>query len=148
MLTRMSARREGLESRGAVPACVPSSPAPVCLQAQAPSGSAPTPPSGGADREHEGDIGLQEREKVERPERWKVVLYNDDYTPMEFVVAVLEQIFSKPPTEATQIMLRIHRGGKGVAGVYILEVAETKVTSVHRLAEERGYPLRAGIEKE
>jgi len=103
-------------------------------------------PGTGTDRE--GDVELQEREEVKRPERWKVVLYNDDYTPMEFVVAVLEQIFSKPPAEATQIMLRIHRGGKGIAGVYILEVAETKVAQVHRLAEERGYPLRAGVEKE
>ena len=76
------------------------------------------------------------------------MLYNDDYTPMEFVVNLLMLIFEKPPTEATQIMLRIHRGGKGIAGQYILEVAETKVSTVHRMAEERGFPLRAGIEKE
>ncbi len=106
----------------------------------------PRPPSSESDRE--GDVGLKDRAEVKRPERWKVVLYNDDYTPMEFVVAVLEQVFGKPPTEATQIMLRIHRGGKGIAGVYILEIAETKVTRVHQLAEERGYPLRAGVEKE
>jgi ATP-dependent Clp protease adaptor protein ClpS len=76
------------------------------------------------------------------------VLYNDDYTPMEFVEQVLEHVFERPPAEATQIMLRIHRGGKGIAGVYILEVAETKVSTVHRLAEDRGYPLRAGVEQE
>jgi len=67
---------------------------------------------------------------------------------MEFVVSVLERIFGKGPSAATQIMLQIHRSGMGVAGVYVLEVAETKVANVHRAAEERGYPLRAGVEKE
>jgi ATP-dependent Clp protease adaptor protein ClpS len=77
-----------------------------------------------------------------------VLLYNDDYTPMEFVVALLEQIFGKSPAAATQIMLAIHRTGIGVAGVFVLEVAETKVASVHGAAEQRGFPLRAGLEKE
>jgi ATP-dependent Clp protease adaptor protein ClpS len=77
-----------------------------------------------------------------------VILYNDDYTPMEFVVAILEAIFGKGPSEATQIMLAIHNTGLGVAGVFVLEVAETKVAAVHREAERRGYPLRAGVEKE
>jgi len=85
---------------------------------------------------------------VERPPRYKVLLYNDDYTPMEFVVAILEQLFGKGPTEATQIMLAIHNSGHGVAGVYVLDVAETKVAAVHRAAEQRDYPLRAGAEKE
>ena len=67
---------------------------------------------------------------------------------MEFVVELLEHIFGKSPAAANQIMLSIHRGGIGVAGVYVLEIAETKVASVHRAAEERGYPLRAGSEKE
>ena len=67
---------------------------------------------------------------------------------MEFVVNILEKIFGKGPSAATQIMLQIHRSGMGVAGVYVLEVAETKLASVHRAAEERGYPLRAGVEKE
>ncbi|MCH2173295.1 ATP-dependent Clp protease adaptor ClpS [Myxococcota bacterium] len=83
-----------------------------------------------------------------RPPRFKVLLYNDDYTPMEFVVRVLEGVFGKGPSAATQIMLQIHRSGMGVAGVYVIEVAETKVSTVHRMAEERGYPLRAGMEKE
>jgi len=118
--------------------------------ARAQRGGTPEPPDGGprGGQEREGGTATRERERIQRPERWKVVLYNDDYTPMEFVVGVLEQVFEKAPTEATQIMLRIHRGGKGIAGVYILEVAETKVTTVHRLAEERGYPLRAGVERE
>ncbi len=77
-----------------------------------------------------------------------MLLYNDDYTPMEFVVMLLEQVFKKGPSAATQLMLQIHKGGKGIAGVYVLEVAETKVARVHRLAEERGHPLRAGVEAE
>jgi len=96
----------------------------------------------------ERDVTTRPREKRERPPRFKVILYNDDYTPMEFVVGLLETLFRKSPAEATQLMLQIHRTGLGVAGVYVLEVAETKVAAVHQQAEERGYPLRAGAEKE
>jgi ATP-dependent Clp protease adaptor protein ClpS len=102
----------------------------------------------GADVERRGGVATRTREKTARPPRFKVVLYNDDYTPMEFVVALLQQLFSKPPAEATQLMLQIHQKGAGVAGVYVLEVAETKVAKVHQMAEERGYPLRAGAEPE
>ena len=77
-----------------------------------------------------------------------MLLHNDDFTPMEFVVSILEKNFGKSPAAATQIMLQIHRGGLGVAGVYVREVAETKVVTVHNLAEERGYPLRAAAEPE
>jgi ATP-dependent Clp protease adaptor protein ClpS len=96
----------------------------------------------------EGEVVTETRRKLARPPRFKVLLYNDDYTPMEFVVDVLERIFEKSPSAATRIMLEIHNGGLGVAGVYVLEVAETKVAQVHRDAEQRGYPLRAGVEKE
>jgi ATP-dependent Clp protease adaptor protein ClpS len=106
------------------------------------------PPDRAGDLDREGQVATRTRRKTARPPRFKVLLYNDDYTPMEFVVAVLEQVFEKGPSEATQLMLQIHRGGHGVAGVYVLEVAETKVATVHKLAEERGYPLRAGLEKE
>jgi len=88
------------------------------------------------------------RRKAVVPPRFKVILYNDDYTPMEFVVNLLENVFAKSPSDATQLMLQIHRTGMGIAGVYVLEIAETKVAAVHRLAEERGYPLRAGSEPE
>ncbi len=114
----------------------------------------PSGPGGGRpgirnpEREREGGVATRERAEVARPSRFKVILYNDDYTSMEFVVSVLEQIFGKGPAQATQIMLQIHKTGLGVAGVYVLEVAETKVAAVHRAAEERGYPLRAGAEKE
>lgn len=96
----------------------------------------------------EGGLATEVRRKTARPDKYKVILYNDDFTPMEFVVMVLEQIFGKSPAAATQIMLQIHRSGLGVAGVFVLEVAETKVASVHQAAEGRGYPLRAGLEKE
>ena len=98
--------------------------------------------------ERQGGLATEERQRTKRPEKFKVVLYNDDYTPMEFVVLLLEQVFSKSPAEATQLMLQIHRAGQGIAGVYVLEVAETKVSTVHKLAEERGFPLRAGVEAE
>jgi len=99
------------------------------------------------DQRDEG-VATRSREEVKRPERYKVLLYNDDYTPMDFVVGVLTKVFGKSPAAATQIMLQVHRAGMGVAGVYILEIAETKVAAVHSLAEERGYPLRSGTEKE
>jgi len=102
----------------------------------------------GLDGEREGDVATRSRKKVVRPPRYQVLLYNDDYTPMEFVVALLEKVFGKSPADATATMLNIHRKGAGIAGVYVLEVAETKVVTVHRMAEERGYPLRAGVEEE
>jgi ATP-dependent Clp protease adaptor protein ClpS len=109
----------------------------------------PNSPAGPVDAPlREREVATRTRPKLERPQRFKVLLFNDDYTPMEFVVNVLEQVFRKSPAEATQLMLTIHRSGLGVAGVYVLEVAETKVATVHQLAEERGYPLRAGVEKE
>ena len=106
----------------------------------------PAKPPG--DPQREGGVATETRRKVARPERYKVLLYNDDYTPMEFVVMLLERVFEKTPSAATQLLLQIHRAGQGVGGVYVLQIAETKVSSVHRLAEERGYPLRAGVEKE
>jgi len=116
-----------------------------------PPGGPPIGPPAGprrGDPRREGEVLTQTRRKVARPPKYKVLLYNDDYTPMEFVVAILENLFKKGPTEATQIMLAIHRTGLGVAGVYVQDIAETKVAAVHAAAEQRGYPLRAGAEKE
>jgi ATP-dependent Clp protease adaptor protein ClpS len=96
----------------------------------------------------DGEVAVRDRERLAKPPRFKVMVYNDDYTPMEFVVGLLESTFGKSPSEATQLMLTIHRCGEGVAGAYILEVAETKISTVHRLAEEGGYPLRAGLRDE
>ena len=115
---------------------------------QSPGGSDP-PGGGGGDSWTQRESGVAEktRVRVARPPRFRVVLYNDDYTPMEFVVWLLESVFGKSPVESNQLMLRIHRSGSGVAGVYVLEVAETKVVAVHPLADERGNPLRAAVEE-
>jgi ATP-dependent Clp protease adaptor protein ClpS len=108
----------------------------------------PKGPARGGEVTRERGVAEKTRPKLERPPRFKVVLYNDDYTPMAFVVGVLEIVFQKSPAESNALMLRIHRSGCGIAGVYPLEIAETKVSTVHRMAEERGYPLRAGVEPE
>ena len=88
---------------------------------------------------------LQERTKTQKkePELYKVVLLNDDYTTMEFVVHVLEHVFEKSPAEAFRIMMHVHTQGRGIAGVYPWEVAETKTETVTSLAREAGFPLRA-----
>ncbi len=84
---------------------------------------------------------------VKRPELFHVILLNDDYTTMEFVVQVLESVFDKGPAEAYRIMMEVHTRGRGVCGAYTFEVAETKVATVHDLARADGFPLRAGIEE-
>jgi len=92
---------------------------------------------------------LQERTELQKkePELYQVVLLNDDYTTMEFVVSVLESVFQKSPAEAFQIMMNVHRNGRGLAGVYPWEVAETKVETVISLAREAGFPLKAISER-
>jgi ATP-dependent Clp protease adaptor protein ClpS len=79
---------------------------------------------------------------------YRVLLLNDDYTTMDFVVDVLMSVFQKTAGEATQIMLNVHRSGVGICGIYSFEVAETKVETVHALAREKGYPLKCTMEKE
>ena len=86
--------------------------------------------------------------RTEKPSFYNVFLLNDDYTTMEFVVHILEDTFNKNLTEATQIMLHVHKQGIGLAGVYPREIAETKVESVHRIARENGFPLKCIMEKE
>lgn len=88
------------------------------------------------------------KSKTARPPLFKVILLNDDYTPMEFVVEVLKAVFHKPHAEATRIMLHVHQNGMGVAGVYPFEVAETKVRTVEELARQAEYPLKCTMEKE
>lgn len=123
-------------------------PEPGVPSSSAPPGGGDAPPPRDPSKERDREVATKERSKSARPPRFKVILYNDNYTPMEFVVQVLEKIFGKSPSAATQIMLQIHRSGMGIAGVFVLEVAETKSAAVHRMAEERGYPLRSGVEKE
>ena len=93
-------------------------------------------------------LELKERRKKTKPPLYKVFLLNDDYTTMDFVVYILEKVFTKPPGEAIQIMLHVHRKGAGLAGLYTREIAETKVQAVHMLARENDFPLKCVMEKE
>ena len=88
------------------------------------------------------------RQDIKKPSKYKVLMLNDDYTTMEFVVDVLRRIFHHPAIEATSIMLNIHNHGKGLAGLYTYEVAEAKVAQVHSSARSRGFPLKCELEKE
>jgi len=93
-------------------------------------------------------IVTKTRAKTKKPSLYKVLILNDDYTPMEFVVHVLERFFAKPREEAVQIMLHVHRHGVGICGVYTFEVAETKVAQVIELARRHQHPLQCTMEKE
>jgi ATP-dependent Clp protease adaptor protein ClpS len=91
---------------------------------------------------------LKTRPKTKKPSMYKVLLLNDDYTPMEFVIHVLERFFQKPREEATQIMLEVHNRGVGVCGIFTHEVAETKVAMVMDFARTNQHPLQCSMEKE
>jgi len=93
-----------------------------------------------------GAVKERVQEKTKEPTLHSVVLLNDDYTTMEFVVEVLEMVFQKSPAEAYRIMMQVHLDGRGVAGIYPWEVAETKVDTLLTRAREAGHPLRATIE--
>jgi ATP-dependent Clp protease adaptor protein ClpS len=97
----------------------------------------------------ESDEGILEktRQKVAKPPLYRVVLHNDDYTTMDFVIRVLESVFQKRPAEAYRIMMKVHTEGCGNCGSYTFEVAETKVSLVHDLARAEGFPLRASVEE-
>lgn len=94
------------------------------------------------------EIRSETLDDIEEPPMYRVLLHNDDYTTMQFVVELLMIVFHKTLEEATRIMLNIHQSGIGVCGVYSYEVAETKVETVHELARERGFPLKCSMEKE
>jgi ATP-dependent Clp protease adaptor protein ClpS len=93
-------------------------------------------------------LAIKTRPKAKKPAMYKVLMLNDDYTPMEFVVLVLKEFFRKTPDEATQIMLQVHQRGVGVCGVYTHEVAETKAMQVMALARKNQHPLQLQLEKE
>ncbi len=106
---------------------------------------------GGADGNTESEGGLMLAEpkvKTKRPPMYKVILLNDDFTPMDFVVMVLEQIFRKPHQEALSVMLEVHQKGAGLAGIYTRDVAETKVDQVIEYARINDYPLQCTLEQE
>ena len=98
----------------------------------------------------QSDLGLKDgqRHKIEPPKKYKVILHNDDYTSMGFVVEILENIFRRSKAEATRIMLNVHNNGKGIAGTYTKEIAETKCIEVRHLAAQVESPLLAEIEPE
>ena len=89
----------------------------------------------------------KEKVKVTPPKLYKVILLNDDYTTMDFVVSVLEAIFKKSPAEAVQIMLQVHNNGRGICGIFSKQIAETKIVLVHRRAQTEGFPLRCTMEE-
>jgi len=101
-----------------------------------------------ADTNHSENLKLKPSKiKPKLPSLYKVIILNDDYTPMEFVVHVVQKVFNKSHDEATRLMLKIHTEGMGVCGMYPLEIAETKMNKVLNLAKEEQHPLQCIIEK-
>jgi ATP-dependent Clp protease adaptor protein ClpS len=102
-----------------------------------------------SDEELFGDSGISTdiRQKKAVPRRYKVLLHNDDYSTMEFVVHILEKVFNKSQAEANNIMLNVHLKGVGLCGIYPFEVAETKVEKVHSMAEKESSPLKCSMEE-
>jgi ATP-dependent Clp protease adaptor protein ClpS len=99
------------------------------------------------ERQTGGEVKEKVRPKAKKPELFQVILHNDDYTTMQFVIEVLEEVFSKSPAEAFRIMMHVHTRGHGICGSYPHEVAETKVSLVHDRARGAGFPLRASMEE-
>jgi len=103
------------------------------------------------DQDHpyeESDSSVIEQVKVKKPKKYKVILHNDDYTTMEFVIFILKVVFHKTTAEAESVMLEVHNKGRGVCGIYSYEVAETKSKKVEILAKEQSHPLICTIEPE
>jgi ATP-dependent Clp protease adaptor protein ClpS len=102
----------------------------------------------GTERQTGGEVLERTRQETKKPELYKVLLLNDDYTTMDFVIEILETVFYKAPAEAYRIMMAVHTQGQGLCGVYPFDVAETKVATVVDLARSNGFPLRATMEPE
>jgi len=94
------------------------------------------------------NVLTENKPKLKHPPKWKVLLHNDDFTSMEFVVHVLQAIFNKNPIDAFRIMMAVHQQGIGIAGVYTYEIAEAKIAKVTQLAQEREFPLLCTMEEE
>ncbi len=107
-----------------------------------------SPDGGSVDGDRNAGVATRTRAKTKRPSLYRVMLLNDDYTPMEFVVFILERFFNKNREEATRIMLHVHQKGVGLCGVYTYEVAETKVAQVLDMAQRNEHPLQCVMEKD
>ncbi len=94
----------------------------------------------------EESVSTKEKIETREPPLYKVLLHNDDYTTMEFVIAILENVFHKSNADATRIMLNVHHEGIGVAGIFTKEISETKISIVHELAQKNNFPLRCSME--
>lgn len=102
----------------------------------------------GTDGNSGTELKQRQEQKEKEPDMYRVVLLNDDYTTMDFVVYIIQKVFHKPAAEATKIMMDVHKKGKGIVGVYPYDIARTKVGQVKKLARESEYPLECIIEKE
>ena len=102
----------------------------------------------GPNPEQRDETGVEERTRTRKPPLYRVFLLNDDYTTMDFVVLVLEEIFHKSAVEATAIMLHVHKQGKGLAGIYERQIAEAKIAAAHAKARTEGFPLKCTMERE
>lgn len=101
----------------------------------------------GFGEQHREEISLDDRQELQEPPQYRVILHNDHYTTMDFVVMVIRSVFHKSAGEATKIMLDVHRKGKGHVGTYTYDIASTKVAQVDRMAQAEGYPLKCSIEE-
>jgi ATP-dependent Clp protease adaptor protein ClpS len=95
----------------------------------------------------DGDLQIKDQTELQPPQMFRVILHNDHFTTMEFVVDILEKIFHKNAREATRVMLDVHRGGSGICGVYSYDIARTKVSQVHALARAQEFPLKCTFEE-
>jgi ATP-dependent Clp protease adaptor protein ClpS len=103
--------------------------------------------SGDTDESLETELKVKSSEKLLEPKMYRILMHNDHYTTMDFVIEVIMQIFHKPAAEATKIMLDIHKKGMGICGVYTYDIAVTKIFEVHKMAKKRQFPLKCSYEE-
>lgn len=103
--------------------------------------------SGDIDESFESELKLRQIEKLLEPKMYRILMHNDHYTTMDFVIEVIMKVFHKPAAEATKIMLDIHKKGLGVCGVYTYDIAVTKIAEVHQMAKKRQFPLKCSYEE-
>lgn len=99
------------------------------------------------DHQVNSNLKINPEHKIQKPKLFKVLLHNDDYSTMEFVIEVLNKVFKMPAAKATKIMLDVHKKGVGVCGIYTFDIATTKVEQVHKMAKQKEFPLRSSSEE-